>query len=90
MGKSKKKTILVKKDKFKYIIKIGDFYFEKSAKLMKSRMLAETTIEKINIDKLSGNKFRVFIGPYDNLNSLKKSFNAISILEFDSIEIIKK
>ena len=90
LGKSKKKTILVKKDKFKYIIKIGDFYFEKSAKLMKSRMLAETTIEKINIDKLSGNKFRVFIGPYDNLNSLKKSFNAISILEFDSIEIIKK
>ena len=90
LGKSKKKTILVKKDKFKYIIKIGDFYFEKSAKLMKSRMLAETTIEKINIDKLSGNKFRVFIGPYDNLNSLKKSFNAISVLEFDSIEIIKK
>ena len=90
LGKSKKKTILVKKDKFKYIIKIGDFYFEKSAKLMKSRMLAETTIEKINIDKLSDNKFRVFIGPYDNLNSLKKSFNAISILEFDSIEIIKK
>ena len=90
LGKSKKKTILVKKDKFKYIIKIGDFYFEKSAKLMKSRMLAETTIEKINIDKLSGNKFRVFIGPYNNLNSLKKSFNAINVLEFDSIEIIKK
>ena len=90
LGKVTKKTAQVKKDKFKYIIKIGDFYFEKSAKLMKSRMLAETTIEKINIDKLSDNKFRVFIGPYDNLNSLKKSFNAISILEFDSIEIIKK
>ena len=52
---------------------------------MKSRMLAETTIKKINIDKLSSNKFRVFIGPYDNLNSLKKSFNAIKTLEFDNI-----
>jgi len=90
LGKSKKKNNLVKKDKFKYIIKIADFYFEESATLMKSRMLSETTIKKINIDKLSGNKFRVFIGPYDNLNSLKKSFNAISILEFDNIEIIKK
>ena len=49
-----------------------------------------TTVKKINIDKLSRNKFRVFIGPYDNLNSLKKSFNAINVLEFDSIEIIKK
>ena len=30
LGKSKKKTILVKKDKFKYIIKIGDFYLNTS------------------------------------------------------------
>ena len=78
------------KEKFNYIIKIADFYFEKSAKEMKSRLSIETTITKINIKKLSSTKFRVFIGPYDNLNSLKKSFNAINVLEFDSIEIIKK
>ena len=57
---------------------------------MKSRISTETTIEEINIEKFSDTKFRVFIGPYANLNSLKKSFNAINVLEFDSIEIIKK
>ena len=57
---------------------------------MKLRISNETTIKKININKLSSTKFRVFIGPYDNLISLKKSFNAINILEFDNIEIIKK
>ena len=56
---------------------------------MKSRILSETTIKKINVDKLSSTTFRVFIGPYNNLNSLKKSFNAINVLEFDNIEIIK-
>jgi len=74
---------------FNYLIKIADFYFEKSANLMKSRILSETTIKKINVDKLSSTTFRVFIGPYNNLNSLKKSFNAINVLEFDNIEIIK-
>ena len=84
------KEIKVNKEKFSYIIKIADFYFEKSAKEMKSRLSIETTIKKINIEKLSSTKFRVFIGPFDNLNSLKKTFNAISVLEFDSIEIVKK
>ena len=84
------KEIKVNKEKFSYIIKIADFYFEKSAKEMKSRISIETTIKKINIEKLSSTNFRVFVGPYNNLNSLKKSFNAINVLEFDSIEIIKK
>ncbi len=76
--------------KFSYIIKIADFYFEKSANQMKKRVLTETSIKKVNINKLSKYKFRVYLGPYKNLNSLKKSFNAINVLQFDSIEIIKK
>ena len=75
---------------FNYIIKIADFYFIESAKKMKSIITDETSIHDVNIDKVSSTKFRVFLGPFDNLNSLKKSFNAINILEFDSIEIIKK
>ena len=70
LGKSEKKTTLVKKDKFKYIIKIGDFYFEKSAKQMKSRIIDETTINNVKINKISKTKFRVLLGPYNNLNSL--------------------
>ena len=90
LGNNAKKNIKIKKEKFSYAIKIADFYFKKSAKEMKSRISAEAGIDKISIEKLSNTKFRVFVGPYTNLNSLKKSFNAINVLEFDSIEIIKK
>ena len=84
-----KEEIKINKQKFSYFIKIADFYFEKSADQMKSRISSETSIKDVNINKLSPTKFRVFLGPFEDLNSLKKSFNAINILEFDSIEILK-
>jgi len=39
--------------------------------------------------KLMKKKYRVYTGPFNNINSLQKSFNDISILEFENIEIIK-
>ena len=75
---------------FNYIIKIADFYFEKSADQMKKRVLNETLIKNVSVNKLSKNKFRVYLGPFNNLNALKNSFNEINVLQFDTIEIIKK
>ena len=89
LSDNSKKEIEINKEKFNYVIKIADFYFEKSADQMKSRISKETSIKDVNINKLSPTKFRVFLGPFEDLNSLKKSFNAINILEFDSIEILK-
>ena len=90
LSTNKEKKSEVNTKKFSYIIKIADFYFEKSADQMKTRVLTETSIKKVNINKLSKNKFSVYLGPFNNLNSLKKSFNAINVLQFDTIEIIKK
>ena len=90
LSNNKKKKSEVNTKKFSYIIKIADFYFEKSADQMKTRVLTETSIKKVNINKLSKNKFRVYLGPFNNLNALKNSFNAINVLQFDTIEIIKK
>ena len=90
LSDTSKKEIEINKKKFSYVIKIADFYFEKSADQMKSRISNETSIKDVSINKLSPTKFRVFLGPFEDLNSLKKSFNAINILEFDSIEILKK
>ena len=90
LSNNEKKKSKVNIKKFSYIIKIADFYFEKSAGKMKTRVLNETSIKKVNINKLSKNKFRVYLGPFNNLNSLKNSFNAINVLQFDTIEIIKK
>jgi len=90
LSNNKKEKSKVNIKKFSYIIKIADFYFEKSADQMKTRVLTETSIKKVNINKLSRNTFRVYLGPFNNLNSLKNSFNSINVLQFDTIEIIKK
>ena len=78
-----------KKIKFSYIIKIADFYYNNSAKSMKDRIKNETETNYVKIKKLSTTKFRVFLGPFNTINSLQKAFNDINILEFENIEIIK-
>jgi len=56
---------------------------------LKQRVKNEFKVNEVKINKLSKTKFRVYLGPYDNLNSLKNAFNKISILNFENIEIIK-
>ena len=86
---NKKKTKKIIKSKFVYIIKIADFYFKNSAKSMSDRIKKETPINNVKIKNLSNTKYRVFLGPFNNINSLQKAFNDISTLEFENIEIIK-
>ena len=86
----KKKNEKKKDDKFLYIIKIADFYFQNSADLLIKRIKNDTSIKIINLERLSDTNYRVFLGPFDNLNSLKSSFNDISMLKFENLEIIKK
>jgi len=77
------------KKKFSYSIKVADFYFKETAKSMMERIKNETNINKSKIQKLSSNKYRVYLGPFDDITSLQISFNDISILKFENIEIIK-
>ena len=74
---------------FSYEIKIADFYFKDTASLLMDRIINETIIKNVKIKKINEKKYRVFAGPFNNINSLQKSFNDISILEFENIEIIK-
>ena len=75
--------------KFSYEIKIADFYFNDTASLLLNRIIKETKIKDAKIKKINEKKYRVYAGPFNNINSLQKSFNDISILEFENIEIIK-
>ena len=79
----------IKKSKFNYIIKIADFYFKNTAKSMIDRIKKETPVNNVRIQNLSSTQYRVFLGPFNNINSLQKAFSAISALEFENIEIIK-
>ena len=75
--------------KFSYTIKIADFYFNDTAKMLLNRIMAENLIANPKIRKISDKKYRVYLGPFNNINLLKKSYNDIRILEFENIEIIK-
>ncbi|MDA9634988.1 hypothetical protein N9S58_00275 [Candidatus Pelagibacter sp.] len=87
-------NVVKKKDKdnlnikFSYIIKVADFYFNDSALMMLERIRSESQIKNPKIKKISNKKYRVYLGPFNNINSLQKSYNDISILKFDNIEII--
>jgi len=88
-NKNDEVKIAKKKNDFKYIIKIGDFYFIKSANNLKKRIINELKINDVSVIKLSKKSFRVYLGPYLNLESLKNAFNDISKLEFENVEILK-
>ena len=75
--------------KFSYEIKIADFYFNDTASLLVDRIVKETKIKDVKIKKINEKKYRVYAGPFNNISSLQKSYNDISILEFENIEIIK-
>jgi len=75
--------------KFSYTIKIADFYFNDTALMLLSRIKTETLIKNPKIQKISNKKYRVYLGPFNNINSLQKSYNDINILEFENIEIIR-
>jgi len=77
------------KKKFSYEIKIADFYFNDTALLLVERIIKETMVMDTKIKKINEKKYRVYTGPFNNINTLQKSFNDISILEFENIEIIK-
>ena len=83
------KTEKVKQNKFDYTIKIADFYFKNTAISMIDRIKKETPVNKFGVQSLSKTQYRVFLGPFYNINSLQKAFNDINVLQFENIEIIK-
>ncbi len=89
LGSEKEKIKIINKQKFLYSIKIADFYYRDSAENMISRIKDETNIKNSTIKKLSKTKYRVLLGPFNDIKKLEKSFNEIKVLNFENIEILK-
>ena len=83
--KKKKKN---KKLKFSYSIKLADFYYKSSAKTMILRIKNETNIKNSRIQQLSKTKFRVLIGPFNDIKSLKESYEKLRPMNFENLEIL--
>ena len=85
INKNKKEV----KKNFSYSIKIADFYYKKTAELMLSRIKDETSIKSYKIIELTKTKYRVILGPFNDIRSLKDSYNKTTILNFENLEVIK-
>ena len=75
--------------KFSYSIKVADFYYKKTADLMIDRIKKETLISNIKLIKISKTNYRVLLGPFNDINSLKESFEKMNSLYFENLEILK-
>ena len=89
LGVIKKEKIKNNKVNFLYSIKIADFYYKNSAENMVDRIKKETNIINSSIRKLSKTKYRVLLGPFNDIKSLEESFNEIKSLNFENLEILK-
>ena len=83
------KNETIKEEIFSYSIKIADFYYKDSAKNMSDRIINETNIRNPLIKTISNTKYRVLLGPFNDIKKLEDSFNEIKSLNFENIEILK-
>ena len=56
---------------------------------MTSRIISETNVKNPIIQRLSKTKYRVLLGPFNDIKKLEKTFNEIKSLNFENIEILK-
>ena len=89
LNNSSVKKVKAKKEIFSYTIKIADFYYKETAQLMIERIKQETSIKNPKILKLSKTKYRVFLGPFDDIKDLKMNFEKIDSLNFENLEILR-
>jgi hypothetical protein len=86
-SKSKKK---IKKNKiFSYSIKVADFYYKDSAKLMLEKIKKDSSIKNLKIIELSKTNYRLLIGPFNDIKSLKNTFEKMNLFNFENLEILK-
>ena len=86
----KKKNKKIKKDKkFSYSIKVADFYYKDTAQIMVNRISNEISIKNLKIIMLSKTKFRVLIGPFNDIKSLRTSYEKMNTFNFENLEILR-
>ena len=75
--------------KFSYSIKVADFYYKKTAQLMIDRIETETLLTNVKLIELSKTNYRVLLGPFNDIKSLKDSFDKMNSLYFENLELLK-
>ena len=56
---------------------------------MIDRIKSEASLTNISLIRLSKTNYRVLLGPFSDINSLKESFEKMNNLYFENLEILK-
>ena len=89
LNESKSKKNIKKKKFFSYSIKVADFYYKDSAKLMLEKIKKDSLIKNLKIIELSKTNYRLLIGPFNDIKSLKNTFEKMNLFNFENLEILK-
>ena len=85
----KLKTKTIQNKTFSYSIKIADFYYLDTAQIMFDRIKKEASIKNLKIIKLSKTKYRLLIGPFNDIKSLQIDFDKMKLFNFENLEVLK-
>ena len=65
-----------------------DFHF--TANNLKVELIKKTKSNKFSVKKISNNKYRLLVGPFENFNALKNIYIGINNLGFEDLQIHKE
>ena len=74
----------------KFVIILGNFYSQESAKLLIKRVKTESLSlrnKKISVEKKNKHNFEVFLGPYKTIKMIKNDYIALKQINFDEVDI---
>ena len=89
ISKSKKNKSINKKNEF--VILIGSFYREETAKFLKQRIIKEIPnydVKKLRISKQSNKQTNLISGPYSTINFMKNDYILLKKFGFEELDII--
>ena len=89
LNKKKIKKKPKKNITFSYSIKVADFYYQDTAKLMLNKIKKQADIKNLNIIELSKTKYRLLIGPFNDIKSLQINFDKMDLFNFENLEVLK-
>lgn len=89
LNEKKIKKKIIKDKNFLYSIKVADFYYKNSAKMMLEKIKSESLIKNLKIVEMSKTKYRLLIGPFNDIKSLKETFENMRLFNFENLEILK-
>ena len=89
LNEKKIKKKIIKDKNFLYSIKVADFYYKDSAKMMLEKIKSESLVKNLKIIEMSKTKYRLLIGPFNDIKSLKETFENMRLFNFENLEILK-